>query len=224
MRRLGRFECACDYHEQALAIAREVGDRRWEGRVLQEQSVVDLAERRYKDAATHAKDAVWIGEEVGDPAIVSQGNRELALALLGLGDLPGARAAAEAARLCDVPMNNHNVLTLLGLIALRQGDHVAAAEAFEAAISHAGVMLERCDQNYEALDAKGLALAGLAMPGGGDRAAEAIAAYRGGPGRSRRPPGSLARVRRLLELRAPAGASGVLARRGRSGGEGQAAP
>ena len=92
--------------------------------------------------------------------------------------MPAARDAANAARFADVPLNNHNVLALLGLISLRQGDSVAAAEAFEAAISHADVMLKRSAQNYSALYAKGLALAGLAVLGGHERATEAIAVFR----------------------------------------------
>ena len=125
--------------------------------------------------------------------------------------MPAARAAAEAARVHDVPKNNHNILALLGLIALRQGDRVASVEAFSAAISHADVMLERCEQNYEALDAKGLALAGLAVLEGGQRAAEAIAAFRAARAITSAP-GIVGRVRRLLDALAPADAAGVLAR------------
>ena len=107
-------------------------------------------------------------------------------------------------------MNNHNVLALLGLIAMRQGDRVAAAEAFSAAISHADVMLDRCDQNYNALDAKGLALAGLAVLEGGQRAAEAIAAFRAARAITSAP-GIVGRVKRLLDALAPADATGILA-------------
>ena len=155
-------------------------------------------------------DAVRIGEETGDPRIISSGNETLALARLGLGDLPAARAAAEAARAVDVPTNNHDVLALVGLIALRQGDRTAAVEAFRAAISHADVMLERCDQNYDAADAKGLALAGLAALEGGDRAAEAIAAFRAARAITSAP-GIVGRVKHLLDAMVPADSAGILA-------------
>ena len=142
--------------------------------------------------------------------IVSAGNETLALARLATVDLPGARAAAEAARAHDVPQNNHNVLALLGLIALRQGDRVAAAEAFSAALAHAGVMLDRCEQNYDALDAKGLALAGLSVLEVSQGAAEAIAAFRAARTITSAP-GVLAGVKRLLDALAPADAANILA-------------
>ena len=207
---LGRFERAIGLYEQALAIHREVGDQRNEGRFLRERSWIDIAEGRYEDATTRARDAVRIGEETGDPAIVSRGNGNLALALVGLGDLPGARDAAESARRHDVPLNNHNILALLGLIALRQGDRAAATEAFSAAVAHADVMFDRCRENYNALDARGLALAGLAVLEGGHRAAEASAAYRAARGITTAA-GIVGRVRLLLELLAPADAEGILA-------------
>jgi hypothetical protein len=131
-------------------------------------------------------------------------------AYLYVGDVPGARIAADAARVHDVPENNHNVLALLGLIALRQDDRGAAAQAFSAAIAHADVMLERCDQNYAALDARGVALAGREVLEGGQRAAEAIAAFRAARAITKAP-GIVGRVRQLLDALAPADAAGVLA-------------
>ena len=118
--------------------------------------------------------------------------------------MPAARAAAEAARAADVPLNNHNVLALLGLIALRQGDRTAAAGAFQGAVSHADVMLERCDQNYKALDAKGLALAGLAVLEGGHRTAEAIVAFRAARAITSAP-GIVGRLKQLLDAMAAGG-------------------
>ena len=111
---------------------------------------------------------------------------------LCLGDLPTARAAAEAACEQAVPRNNHNVLALLGLVALHQGDRTEAAEAFSAAIAHADVMLDRCDLNYDARDARGLALAGLAVLEDSQRAAEAIAAFRAARAITRPPASSAA--------------------------------
>ncbi len=144
---------------------------------------LSLDEGQDLDAIRQAIEAVQIAGETGDLRLISSANESLALVQLFVGDLRAARAAAEAARAHDVPRNNHNVQALLGLIALRQGDHVAAAEAFSAAIAHAKVIHELCDQNYDVLDAKGLALTGLAVLEGG----------RARPRRSRRsgPPGRL---------------------------------
>ena len=87
----------------------------------------------------------------------------MALAHLCAGDLPAARAAAEAARRYDEPQNNHNVLALLGVIALRQDDRPAAREAFAAAVAAADGILAQTPEYFDALDAKGLACCGLAL-------------------------------------------------------------
>ena len=70
-------------------------------------------------------------------------------------------------------------------------------------------MLERCDQNYNAADAKGLALAGAAVLEGGDRAAEAIAAFRAARAITSAP-GIVGRVKQLLDALAPADPDGIL--------------
>jgi tetratricopeptide (TPR) repeat protein len=207
---LGQTSRAIEYYEQALAISREVGDRRREGYALFRLAQLAIDEGRHEEAIRQATEAVRIGEETGDPMIISAGNETLALVRLTIGDLPGARAAAEAARATDVPLKNHNVLSLLGLIALRQGDRAAAAEAFSAAAAHAGVMLERCEQNYNALDAKGLAMAGLAVIEGAHRAAEAIAAFRAARAITSAP-GHVSRLMRLLDALKPADEANILA-------------
>ena len=70
-------------------------------------------------------------------------------------------------------------------------------------------MTERCAENYDALDAKGVALAGLAMVEGGQRRTEAIAVFR----ESRKiamSPGIVGRVRRLLDMLGPVDTTGVI--------------
>jgi tetratricopeptide (TPR) repeat protein len=205
----GQTARAIEYFEHALTIAREVGDRVGEGYLFFRLARLSIDEGRHEDAIRQAIVAVKIGVETEDMRLISAANETLALACLSIWDLPAARTAAEAAREHDVPLNNHNVLTLLGQITLRQGDLAAAAEMFSAAITHADGILERCEQNYDALDAKGLALAGLAVLEGGQRAAESIAAFRAARAITKAP-GIVGRVRRLLEGLAPADTAGVL--------------
>jgi tetratricopeptide (TPR) repeat protein len=207
---LGQVERAIKFQEQSLAMAREMGYRVGEGECLLGLSRLSIDGGRPGDAIEQAINAVEVATETGTPDLMSRGNESLALARLSDGDLPGARAAAQAAREHDVPLNNHNVLALLGLIAVRQDDGVAAAEAFQATIAHADMMLDRCGKNYDALDAKGVALAGLAVLEGGQRQAEAIAAFQAARAITKAP-GIVGRVRRLLDLLAPANAAGVLA-------------
>jgi hypothetical protein len=58
----------------------------------------------------------------------------------------------EAARQFDVPDHNHKVRALCGVIALRQDDCTAAAEAFAEALGQAESMLVQSAQNYAVFD------------------------------------------------------------------------
>jgi tetratricopeptide (TPR) repeat protein len=157
---LGQTRRAIEFYEQALAIHHEIADKRGEGVDLGNlaECLVDL--EYYDLAMERATEGIRIGEEVSSPNLGNHNNRDLALAHLYAGNLPAARAPAESARKYDEPLNNHNVLALLGIIALRQNDRAAAQEAFTAAIAHADTLLAQTPQYYDALDAKGVALCG----------------------------------------------------------------
>ncbi len=117
----------------------------------------------FTEAKHFAVESVRIGEESNSPYLQNYYNNILALAHLLSNDLANALAAAETARKYDVPQNNHNVAVLLGIIALRQNDVAAAQETFTAAIAHADKLLAQTPEFYDALDAKGVALCGLAL-------------------------------------------------------------
>ncbi|MCG3153475.1 MAG: Photosystem I assembly protein Ycf3 [bacterium] len=173
---LGQTRRAIEFYEQALAIAREIGDRRGEGTRLGNLAEMLIDEGRYAEAIKLAQESAKIKDEIGQPA--SYGYGRVALAQFYIGNLPAAREAAETARRHDVPENNHNVLALLGVIALRQTDRAAAQEAFTAAVQHAEQMVAHSAENYDALDAKGLSLSGLALCEGAQHVAAAMAAFR----------------------------------------------
>ncbi|HND50680.1 MAG TPA: hypothetical protein PLL95_19065, partial [Anaerolineales bacterium] len=65
-----------------------------------------------------------------------------------------------------------------GIIALRQGDEVTARGAFVRAIRQADEILSKTEEFYSALDAKGLALCGMAICENKIYAAEAVEAFR----------------------------------------------
>ncbi len=205
---------AIEYYEQALAIDREIGDRSGEGADLENLAMALIDECRYSEAISNTSECIKIGREIASPRHGSWGNYRLALAHLYACDLPAARAAAEAARQYDVPEDNHSVLALLGVIALRQGDSAAARTAFASAVQQADVMLERSAQNYMALDAKALALCGLAVldpKGFKNPSGPAVATYRAARAINR-DAGVVARVLRLLDALALAdGAAEVVA-------------
>ena len=88
-----------------------------------------------------------------------------ALAHLYAGDLPASRTAIESAHQYDYPPENSIVLAILGIVNLRQNNHVAAQKAFTEAIAKADELLMHTDQNFKAQDIKGIALCGLALCG-----------------------------------------------------------
>jgi tetratricopeptide (TPR) repeat protein len=79
--------------------------------------------------------------------------------------LVNARAAIQAALQYDAPENNHNASALHGIIALRQGERETAQEVFTKCIAQADEILSKTPDYYSALDAKGLAVAGLLVIG-----------------------------------------------------------
>jgi tetratricopeptide (TPR) repeat protein len=174
---LGQTRRATESYEQALTIKREIGDRNGEGVHLGNLAEVLIGENRYAEAVQRAISGVIVGEEIGSVNLGNFNNAFLALAHLYSGDLPAARVAAEQARQYDEPKNNHNVLALLGVIALRQDDLSAAREAFTAALAHAEGLLALTPENYDALDARALAFAGLGEIGDAALFDAARAAY-----------------------------------------------
>ena len=74
-----------------------------------------------------------------------------------------AREMAEAACKYDFPLENHRASAVLGVVALRQGDTIAAQTAFTTALKQANEMLAQTPQLYGALNTKGFALCGLAL-------------------------------------------------------------
>jgi tetratricopeptide (TPR) repeat protein len=160
---LGQTQRAIEVYEQALAIAREIGHRQYEGIALGNLAEALIDQGNFDEAIQRAQACLTLGEEIHSPLLCIDGYRRIALAQLYDGELDAARSAAEAAREYDVPEHNHTVRALLGVIALRQGDRGAAQAAFTAAVDAADAILAHTAEFYDALDAKGLALAGLAL-------------------------------------------------------------
>ena len=132
----------------------------------------------------------------------------IARACLAKGDLAAARAAAEEARQYDEAENNAQVLALLGIICLRQGQRDAAADAFRTAIEKAEPLI-RFSSNQGALDAKGIALAGAALCG--DEASPPAADSHRAARACNRDAGVIRRVEWLYDAMGPADPRGLLA-------------
>ena len=225
---LGMSRHAFDCLNKALTIARETGNRQEEARNLAGIANSFIDEGHCIEAIESASQSVVIAEETKSNLLGSYGNRFLALALLYAGNLSAARIAAETARQYDEPKNNYSVHTLLGVIALRQGDHMVAKVAFESAVTQARQLLARTAQNFRAHDAEGLALCGLGLVTDAEtdkrieRMAEAVAAFRAARAINK-DAGIVARVVRLLDalvLADPQGAEKLAEARRAASGEG----
>ena len=210
-RNQGQVQTAKEYHEQALEIAQEIGDRYLEAteRVNTGDIFSDIGE--FDNAVNLYNQAIEIADEIKNVQPQNEARWGLALSQLLSGDLENARSTAESARRYDYPTNNHNVLALMAVIALRQGDRAPALEAFEAAVEASDILLDHSDTNYGALDAKGLALCGLALcEGKRNYIEEAINAYT--KARSiTRAPGIVGRVLKLFDELAKDDTQGLLA-------------
>jgi len=153
------------HHQQALAIAREIGDRYNESLNLTYLARGEISQVAYAEAIQLSHQAAQIADEMQNRETQSEAYRELTLAQLLSGDLTAAFAAVTSARQHDYPLNNANVLALQGIIQLRLNQTTAAQAAFTAAIAHANGLLAQTPQLYDALDTVGLAQAGLALCG-----------------------------------------------------------
>jgi tetratricopeptide (TPR) repeat protein len=207
---LGQTLRAIELYEQALAIAREIGARSCEGYWLHNLSDSLTVELQSTRAVEYAVAAVSISAQIQEPRLGSYSGGSLARAHLLAGDLARARAAVEAARLCDTPENNFYVCALGGVIALRQGDRPAAEEMLAAAVAEAHRMLQASSENYQALDSRALALCGMALSEGSARATEAVEAYHSAR-RINRDAGVVKRVLLLFDALAVLDKDGALA-------------
>jgi tetratricopeptide (TPR) repeat protein len=207
---LGQTARAMEYYEQSLVVARDIGGRLVESANLANKGDVLVDQGEWEKAVELYNQAMQVADEIGNTECQSAAHRGLAVAHLYSGDLPAARTAAETARQYDLPLDNHNVLALLGVILLRQEDHPATQEAFPAAVAHANALLTHTAHNYGALDTKGLSLCGLVVCGEGAHLTAAVEAFQAARAITQ-DSGIVQRVLRLLDALALADAAGVLA-------------
>lgn len=158
---LGEAHKSIEFYDKALAIAREVGDKKnegiWLGNIAEQRIVLGEYELAIKSAELY----INICEEIKKPASYAFGR--LATAYLYKDEFVKARETIEYALKFDEPLYNHTAFTLHGIVALRQGDEVAARGAFVRAIGQADEILSKTAEYYSALDAKGFSICGLIL-------------------------------------------------------------
>ena len=87
---LGRYDEAQQWLDEALSIARELGDRKWLARVLQPLGMAALGRGDVAAARAHAEEAVELARDSGE-------ERELAAALTGLAQIVRIQGDLDAA-------------------------------------------------------------------------------------------------------------------------------
>ena len=207
----GDYEQAMNLLGQALEIAREVGDRYDEANELNYLGRAQLALGDARQAAMLLEQAVEIADSTGDIEPAVEARSALAQAKLLLGE--PAEALAVAAVKHDPPYPTEEpalrLLEGLALLELRRVDK--AVRAFSAAIIAADELLVLADSSVIALQARALALSGVAVATGDPaRAADAAQAFTRAHAVTRAT-GAVADSRRLYETIASHDQAGILA-------------
>ena len=160
---LGDYQNASEFLQQAVSISQEIGDRLNEAISIENTGHVSLSLENYLQAKKYYKQAIQISDEISYPEVQLKSRCGIAQVYLFQNDLFDAHATIKSAIQYNVPENNHNASALHGIIALRQGERETAQDAFMKSIAQADEILTKTPDYYSALDAKGLALCGLAL-------------------------------------------------------------
>ena len=160
---LGDYDKSIDYYNQALENAREIGNKYGEGKRLNGLAGVLIEKGDLQNVIIHTKESLRIGQEISSPEVCIESSSTLALTLLFSGKLKDAFEILQYAGKFDQPNYNFNISVLQGIIALRGRDLEFAHEAVRKSIAQADEILAKTPEYYDALDAKGLALCGLAL-------------------------------------------------------------
>ncbi len=208
--KLNQIDEAWHCYQQSLAIAQEIGYRLIQACTHEGLGEICLDRGNWEAAAREFQQSIEISDEIGSPEDQMSGRMKLAKTYLYQGDLGLARQMAEGATQYDFPLGNACAWTVLGIVALRQGEGTVARQALTTALHHADGLLAQTPQLYNVLDAKGLALCGLVLCEGQQHLASAQEAFQAARAINSNP-GTVARVLRLFEALIPADGDGSLA-------------
>lgn len=155
--------------EEALQVAREAGQRRWEAGLRGNLGSVAQALGRLDEARAHWQAGLALADDLGDRQWAGNTRCNLGLLLFHGGEHEAARQELERA-LGTARAIGHRLLELtalcnLGILAEAQARYADAAALFSACVSHAQA------QNESALECLSRAYLALALAGSGDEPA-----------------------------------------------------
>ena len=175
---LGDYRQAIDLLTQALAIACGISDRFGEAIALAYLGRAWLASGDARRAVTLLEQAVSVADTSGDIEPAAEAQSWLARAQLQLGDPAAALAATAGRREQPYPAEEPTMRLLEGLALLELHRLDESMRAFGATVTAADALLALADSNVSALQARVLALSGLAAAVGDPaQAAEACKTF-----------------------------------------------
>jgi tetratricopeptide (TPR) repeat protein len=172
----GDYQQAIDLNTQALAIARDTGYRYGEANALNYLGRAQLASGDPRQAVTLLEQAASVADTIGDIEPAAEARSQLARAQLQLGDAATALATIMVARDLSYTAEEPAMRLLEGLALLELHRAGEAERAFTGALTAADTLLALADSNIAALQARALALAGLAATSDSARTTEAAQA------------------------------------------------
>ncbi len=206
---VGEYQQAIDLLTRALAIARDIGDRYVEANALGYLGRAWLTSGDARRAAELLEQAISVADATGNIEPAVEARSGLARACLQLGDPATALATAVEARELPYPLEEPTIRLLEGLALLELNRLDEGVRAFNDAVAAADALLTLAEGNVATLQARALALSGLAAANGDpDRATEAGEAF--ALAQSVAGAGIAADTRRLLDQIARHDRSGIL--------------
>jgi hypothetical protein len=139
---------------------------------------LELFRENYRAATDAFEKSIEIADDIGLAQYQGEARHGAALASLFGGDPVSARRLIEAASQYHHPLLDMQISVFLGVVSYRQRDLNVAKQAIAAAIDQADAALAMTPDRYAALDAKAIALCGLALCGDTERTVGAQTAFR----------------------------------------------
>jgi tetratricopeptide (TPR) repeat protein len=175
---LGKTIEARACYNETLALARDTSNRFIEAEAHSMVGKLELFRENYRAATDAFVKSIEIADDIGSVQFQGEARCGAALVSLLAGDLGPARGLVEAASKYRYPLQDVHNSVLLGVVAHRQRDLNVAKQAFDEANDQADKLLAMAPERYEALDAKGIALCGLALCGDTEKTISARSAFR----------------------------------------------
>jgi len=173
---LGKPDKAIEKYEKALVVYKSTGNLPLKGTVLHSwsEALIDLGD--YHQALEKANEGLIIGNRIKSPKLRIENNCALTRAYLYSNNLSNAYTSAQLAQQCNVPLERHYALALLGIVCLRQGNQSEARGKFEEALQQAKHLIALNKSNYRAFHTQVLALCGLYLTDKRIRISDAVEA------------------------------------------------